>query len=261
MRRAIYTLAVTAILGLPVTTTADSTRGELLAETALAARGELIRVQNSLRDTVAGATDGARALVGALDGVIADRIPDVSVLRVEPVAGNPTSSGFGWREDPITHYAKFHGGADIRGDHGTPVRTAGDGVVTFAGQAAGYGNVVFVDHGGGVVTRYAHLRRIETKLAATVRAGQRIGQIGSTGRATGPHLHFEVRLDGQPVDPPTAMAVAATWRESPDKGRDAAKVLAPTVQSKKQSEDWSDRARGTRPGRPERIRRPAKPLS
>ncbi len=161
------------------------------------------------------------------------RIPDLTVLAAQPVAPSQSTwatSGFGWREDPIRKRKKFHRGDDIRAKSGTPVFSAGDGVVVLAGQQGGYGNVIYVDHGGGVVTRYGHLRRIETTLGSAIRAGQQIGQVGSTGRTTGPHLHFEVRLDGRAVDPSTAMTVAELERESPAAGKVAAFALSPEMQ-------------------------------
>jgi murein DD-endopeptidase MepM/ murein hydrolase activator NlpD len=187
-----------------------------------------VRLRRSLRDAVHDAFDRL-ASIAETGGF---RIPDLTVLTTEPVE-NSESSGFGWREDPIKHIRKFHNGADLRGKAGTPVLAAGDGVVIFSGEQNGYGNCVFVDHGGGVVTRYAHLRRIDAKLNAAVIAGQRVGQVGSTGRTTGPHLHFEVRLDGRPVDPPTAMTVAELERESPIAGRIASFALSPALQADK----------------------------
>ncbi|MBA2539819.1 MAG: M23 family metallopeptidase [Deltaproteobacteria bacterium] len=184
--------------------------------------------------------------------------PDVSALSIEPVA-NASTSGFGWREDPINKRRKFHSGADIRGKHGTPVMAAGAGTVICAESKTGYGNVVFVDHGNGLVTRYAHLRKIEVKQGAIVTAGQRIGQVGSSGRTTGPHLHFEVRIDGAPVDPVTALLVGRLERESPALGRMAAQVLSPDVQRAKQSDSAV-----TKTSRPERTNAPLrvkKPLS
>jgi murein DD-endopeptidase MepM/ murein hydrolase activator NlpD len=156
--------------------------------------------------------------------------PDLSVLTTDPVA-RTESSGYGWREDPIRKRQKFHHGADYRGKSGTPVVASGAGTVIFAGRQGGYGNVVYIDHGGGVVTRYGHLRRIETRKGAVVAAGDRIGQVGKTGRATGPHLHFEVRLDGRDVDPNVALTVATLMRESPEAGRIAAYALSPELQA------------------------------
>jgi len=180
---------------------------------------------------------------------------DLAVLTSTPLGGNEESSGFGWRDDPIRHTRRFHSGTDFRADPGTPVFAAGTGVVVFAGRQGGYGNCVYVDHGGGVVTLYAHLRRIETKKDAAVAAGDRIGQVGSTGRTTGPHLHFEVRLEGRPVSPITAMSVAAMQREDPEAARLAALALAPEVQAK--AVDGSERHAGNakKESRPERANR------
>src|SRR5512139_3082102 len=131
-------------------------------------------------------------------------VPDLSMLTTEPVA-RTESSGYGWREDPINKRAKFHHGTDYRGKRGTPVLAAGNGTVIFAGRRGGYGRVVFVDHGNGVITRYAHLRRIDVKVGDTLAGGQQLGQLGSSGRTTGAHLHFEVRLGSRSVDPSTAL--------------------------------------------------------
>jgi murein DD-endopeptidase MepM/ murein hydrolase activator NlpD len=184
-------------------------------------------------------------------------VPDLTVLSTEPVA-HTESSGFGWRDDPIRHTRSFHSGTDFRGDPGTPVRAAGDGIVAFCGRYGGYGNVIDIDHGGGVVTRYAHLRRIETRKDAVITAGATIGQVGSTGRTTGPHLHFEVRLDGAPVSPIAAMSVAALQRESPTAGRLAALALSPELQATAESEVDPPKQRATpgqRPERPGRAKR------
>ena len=193
-------------------------------------------------------------------------IPDVSVLTTEPVA-NTESSGFGWRDDPIRHRAKFHTGTDFRGKRGTPVLAAGDGVVVFASRRGGYGNLIEIDHGGGVITRYAHLARMHAKRGAVVRGGEQIGQVGSTGRTTGPHLHFEVRLDDRPVDPVAALTIAELVREAPAMGRIAAFALAPELQSQVSSRLDPPKTRrtrtarkGSRPDRPGRVKR-IKPLS
>jgi murein DD-endopeptidase MepM/ murein hydrolase activator NlpD len=190
---------------------------------------------------------------------LAPATPDVSILTTEPVSRSE-SSGYGWREDPIRKRQKFHHGTDYRGRHGTPVVAAGPGTVTFAGRRGGYGNVIFIDHGNGVLTRYAHLRRIEIKNGATVTAGERIGQIGSTGRTTGPHLHFEVRLEGRSVDPTTALAVAELMRESPAAGQLAVHALAPALQANARDMQDSKNQRALRRAlgedRPERKHAP-----
>lgn len=205
----------------------------------------VLRWELHVRDVLHDATDQL-ARLALRSGV---RIPDLTILTVDPVA-DTESSGFGWRRDPFRHSRRYHRGTDFRARPGTPVLCAGDGVVVFAGRQHGYGNVIYIDHGGGVVTRYAHLRRIETRRDAAVTAGERIGQVGSTGRATGPHLHFEIRLDGRAVDPVTAMAIADLERQSPEAGRLAAFALVPEIQA--QVTDDTARPRHHRKGRPER---------
>jgi murein DD-endopeptidase MepM/ murein hydrolase activator NlpD len=211
----------------------------------------MVRWQLAMRDTVHAFEDRLAAL--ADDAGIAP--PDLTVLSIEPVA-HTESSGFGWRDDPIRHTRSFHSGTDFRGDPGTPVVAAGDGVVQFCGRLGGYGNVIDIDHGGGVLTRYAHLRRIQTAKDAAITAGEPIGQLGSTGRTTGPHLHFEVRLDGAPVSPIAAMTVAALQRESPLLGRLAALSLSPELQATAESEVDPPKQRAKPTQRPERPGRP-----
>jgi murein DD-endopeptidase MepM/ murein hydrolase activator NlpD len=208
----------------------------------------VVALQLGLRDVA----HGAEARLVAWTSRLPSPAPDLAVLTTSPIE-DEESSGFGWRDDPLRHDWRFHSGTDFHADPGTPVRAAGSGVVVFAGRQGGYGNIIYVDHGGGVITRYAHLRRIETTLNATVAAGERIGQVGATGRVTGPHLHFEVRLDGRAVDPVTAMTVASLERESPAAGHLAAFALAPELQAK--ARDGSDRHRGQRPERAGRAKR------
>jgi murein DD-endopeptidase MepM/ murein hydrolase activator NlpD len=119
---------------------------------------------------------------------------------VMPVAGTPTS-GYGMRTDPIKHQEIRHPGFDLAARIGTEVDAAAAGDVTHAGPAGSYGNLVTVRHGNGVETRYAHLSATTVKEGDHVEAGQAIGNVGTTGYSTGPHLHFEVRKDGQPIDP------------------------------------------------------------
>lgn len=124
----------------------------------------------------------------------------LALLTVSPVAG-AVSSEYGYRRDPIHRRRKFHKGVDFRADRGTPVYAAGPGVVREARRRNGYGRLVVISHGNGVETRYAHLHRIHVERGQFVPAGALIGAVGATGRATGPHLHFEVRRHGEPVDP------------------------------------------------------------
>jgi murein DD-endopeptidase MepM/ murein hydrolase activator NlpD len=215
---------------------------------------ELVRWQHDLRDRLHGLEAGLAAFAEEARIVV----PDLTVLSTEPVA-RTESSGFGWRDDPIRHTRAFHAGTDFRGDPGTPVMAAGDGVVRFCGRMGGYGNVIDIDHGGGVVTRYAHLRRIMTKKTAAVTAGDVIGQVGSTGRTTGPHLHFEVRIDGAPVSPIAAMAVAQMQRETPIAGRLAALALSPELQANTESDVDPPKRHTKQSQRPERTGRSKRP--
>ena len=127
----------------------------------------------------------------ALDG-----IPQVVPATVENI-----TSGFGYRRDPFNNRAAMHSGLDFRGDVGSPIFAAADGRVTFAGRKGGYGKAVEITHGNGIMTRYAHLSRIDVKPGQLIEAGAILGGLGSTGRSTGPHLHFEVRINNRAVNP------------------------------------------------------------
>ncbi len=126
----------------------------------------------------------------------------VSVPVRVPVSGDiDISSGFGVRMDPFLHLAAMHTGVDFRGNAGDPVQATAAGTVTTAGWSGGYGKMVEIDHGNGLSTRYGHLSKIEVNARDKVRLGQIVGRLGSTGRSTGPHVHYETRIDGEAVDP------------------------------------------------------------
>jgi murein DD-endopeptidase MepM/ murein hydrolase activator NlpD len=112
-----------------------------------------------------------------------------------------STSGFGMRTDPFVRSLAMHTGLDFRADTGEPARATAAGTVTIAGWNGGYGRMVEVDHGNGFATRYAHLSAIDVEVGQSVRIGQIVGKVGSTGRSTGPHLHYETRVDGEAVDP------------------------------------------------------------
>ncbi|MEF2545697.1 peptidoglycan DD-metalloendopeptidase family protein [Aurantimonas sp. E1-2-R+4] len=118
-----------------------------------------------------------------------------------PLPGSRLSSSFGIRSDPFLGRRGLHSGDDYAAAAGTPVPATAPGTVTKAGRAGGYGNLVEIDHGNGITTRYAHMLRVDVSVGQTVAKGTKIGEVGSTGRSTGPHLHYEVRRDDRAVDP------------------------------------------------------------
>lgn len=123
------------------------------------------------------------------------------VPSIWPVFGR-LESGIGGRRNPFTGRGhEYHEGQDIDAAWGTPVEVTASGKITIAGWQRGYGNVVYVDHGSGISTRYGHLSKINVAVGQSVSTGDIIGLVGSTGRSTGPHLHYEVRINNQPVDP------------------------------------------------------------
>jgi murein DD-endopeptidase MepM/ murein hydrolase activator NlpD len=116
-------------------------------------------------------------------------------------ANGPITSYFGYRYHPILHFTRFHAGVDIGAGWGSPIVAAADGQVIGAGWAGGYGREVQIAHGGGIVSLYGHMSEIVATEGSYVRRGQLIGYVGSSGLSTGPHVHFEVRQGGQPVNP------------------------------------------------------------
>lgn len=127
-----------------------------------------------------------------------------------PVANFSYTSGYGFRYDPFTGASAMHAGVDMAGSHGEPIEAAAAGIVTKAGWLGGYGNLIEIDHGRGFATRYGHLSRIQVKVGDRVVVGDQIGRMGSTGRSTGTHLHFEIRVDGSAIDPMPYLRAAPT---------------------------------------------------
>ncbi len=159
-----------------------------------------------------------------------------SKYEERPTVSSSVSVGsvFGYRRDPFTRRAKFHSGVDLKARWGDPVGASQAGIVQFAGWYHGYGNMIIVAHGGGVTTHYAHLSSFDVEAGAHVERGTIIGRAGSTGRATSPHLHYEVRLDGNPLNPfqPLALESSSDYfrqtRPSVDAGRsDSTSLVAP----------------------------------
>lgn len=142
---------------------------------------------------------GLHDSIAAMDG-LRKALPFAPLRQPLPGPLDVTSS-FGYRTDPFFGRPALHTGMDFRGEYGETVHATAAGRVIAAGPAGGYGNMVEIDHGAGLTTRYGHLSRIEVEEGQWVNAGAELGAVGSTGRSTGPHLHYEVRVDGAPVDP------------------------------------------------------------
>lgn len=140
--------------------------------------------------------------LGVLESVLLQQSMKKDTLPSNmPVAAAYNSSSYGWRVDPFTGQMAFHEGLDFLAEVGTPIRAAASGIVVTAERTPDYGNIVKIDHGSGVETRYAHASKLLVKAGDRVVKGQLIAEVGNTGRSTGPHLHFEVRLDGASLDP------------------------------------------------------------
>lgn len=130
-----------------------------------------------------------------------DKIRCIPAIVPVPIENLKITSGFGYRRDPVYGGTRFHSGIDFKDVTGTPIYATADGVVSAASWASGYGNKVDIDHGYNYLTRYAHLHKIDVKPGQTVKRGQKIGEMGSTGKSTGTHLHYEVRFKGEPQNP------------------------------------------------------------
>jgi len=130
------------------------------------------------------------------NSVLKDMLPNS-----KPISAAYRSSSFGWRIDPFRGTKAFHEGLDFTARTGTPIRAAADGIVTTSSKTSAYGNLVKLNHGAGLETRYAHASKLLVKVGERVVKGQKIALVGSTGRSTGPHLHYEIRLNGHALDP------------------------------------------------------------
>ncbi|MGM9540004.1 murein hydrolase activator EnvC family protein [Anaerovibrio sp.] len=159
----------------------DRDTSEQAYEELMAASEEIASMIRRSNMSYSGAPAGAGGMIWPLDG--------------------PVTSEFGWRTHPIFGTARFHSGLDIGGDYGMPIYAAASGTIIYAGWISGYGNTVIIDHGGGVTTLYGHNDSLNVDVGQTVSQGQVIALCGSTGNSTGPHCHFEVRENGEPVSP------------------------------------------------------------
>ncbi len=153
-------------------------------------------------DLLTKQVDDRTEKLGILDWLmIIDSAKKKLLPSVLPVEGGWYSSNFGWRIDPFNGVRAFHEGMDFMAEIGTPARAAAGGVVIYSDLHPQYGNMIEIDHGNGLITRYAHLSKRLAKTGDVVMSGGKIGAVGNTGRSTGPHLHFEVRQNGAPLNP------------------------------------------------------------
>jgi murein DD-endopeptidase MepM/ murein hydrolase activator NlpD len=153
-------------------------------------------------DELTTGMDDREQKLSVLERLLMDRSLRARVIPSgRPVTEGWLSSGFGKRADPFTGKQEYHDGVDFAGKEGADVMSVGDGVVTWSGKRSGYGNLVEINHGNGYVTRYGHNKEQLVDVGDTVKKGQMIALMGSTGRSTGPHVHFEVLRNGKPVNP------------------------------------------------------------
>ncbi len=153
-------------------------------------------------DTLSKQMENRTDYLGIVESTLFDaRVKRKLMPTIAPIEASWNASSYGWRIDPITGQHALHEGIDFIADVGTPVFAAAGGVVVFAEYHNQYGNMVEIDHGNDFITRYAHASKLFVKVGEVVRRGRKVAEVGSTGRSTGPHLHFEVRYKGVAQNP------------------------------------------------------------
>lgn len=182
----------------PVSRLPEANRGGPLVRSAPFSEGELQAKIAELMEKIEFSTEHLSNIEAKLlqQSVLKNTLPNIS-----PVAAAFNSSSFGWRIDPFNGQKAFHEGLDFTASTGTPIYAAAGGIVSTAEQTPDYGKIVKIDHGSGLETRYAHASSLFVRAGERVEKGQKIAEVGSTGRSTGPHLHYEIRLAGNPLDP------------------------------------------------------------
>ncbi len=191
---------VSGLAGVPVPEAAKAAAGKggaLVASRPL----DMQELQAILSELEAVSNQKVDLLTVVESRLFDQKIRKMMVPTAEPVPGSRLGSAFGFRIDPINGGSALHTGLDFQADSGTPILAAAGGVVVTQDYHAAYGNMVEVDHGNDLVTRYAHASAVFVKKGDLVKRGQKIAAVGSTGRSTGPHLHFEVLVQGVPQDP------------------------------------------------------------
>lgn len=201
--------------------TADAIRGlgldprAMTAGARMAEGGPLLRLATGRNGTIDPRFKRMGMSLARMDALASGL---ASLPQVQPAHVAYVSSSYGYRTDPFNGGAAFHAGLDFPGPMGSAIYAAAAGTVTFVGQKQGYGNCIEIRHGNGLLTRYAHLSGFGASVGQKVDAGARIAAMGSTGRSTGPHLHFEVRINDRPVNPRPFLEAAsrAQSRNSPE---------------------------------------------
>ncbi len=191
---------VSQLAGVPIPAnlkTAPGQGGVLIGNRPLS----LEELNQTLSDLEAMSNSKADLLTVMESRLFDQKIAKIMLPTAQPVPGSNLGSAFGWRIDPITGRSALHSGLDFQADSGTPILAAAGGVVVVQEYHPGFGNMVEIDHGNSLITRYAHASATFVKKGDLVKRGQKIAAVGSTGRSTGPHLHFEVLADGTPQDP------------------------------------------------------------
>jgi murein DD-endopeptidase MepM/ murein hydrolase activator NlpD len=196
---------VSGLAGLPVSVTKPATGsgGPLVASHALS----MEEVQSAMIGFEQLATQRSTVLTTLESQLFDLKMKRMSIPTQRPVTVGELGSGFGWRLDPFTGRSAMHTGQDYATAIGTPILAAAGGVVVTQEYHPEYGNMVEIDHGGGLVTRYAHASRVLVKKGDLVKRGQKIAEVGTSGRSTGAHLHFEVWVQGVVQDPQKFLAV------------------------------------------------------
>ncbi|HEY8048772.1 MAG TPA: M23 family metallopeptidase [Ramlibacter sp.] len=182
---------------------APAGQGGALVESHPLTIGELQTSLDSLEQNSGQQVDVMTVLESRL---IDQKIRNLMLPTQPPLADARIGSGFGWRIDPFTGHSALHTGLDFEAEPGTPILAAAGGVVVTQELNPAYGNMVEIDHGNNLITRYAHASRVFVKVGDVVKRGQKIAAVGTTGRSTGPHLHFEVLVQGVPQDPQKFLA-------------------------------------------------------
>ena len=188
---------VSALYGLKTNFILKSDSADLSADQFSSSLDQLYALRSS---ALSGAATVGIELGGGRPATTADWLRMAAIPNMWPVEG-PVTGSFGERIDPFNGEGAFHTGVDISSAYGQPVVAPADGMVEFAGESGGYGRLLILDHGQGISTRYGHLSSFAAVVGQSVRRGDVIGYVGRSGRATGPHLHYEVRIRDVPVNP------------------------------------------------------------